>query len=849
MVPALALPITEPILLFGLVLLLVLIAPIVSGRFNLPSIVGLIVAGMLFGPHGLGVFTLDAEITLLGQIGLVYIMFLAGVEIDLQQFFIVRRHSLFFGTLTFAIPLAAGALLAPWFLGIGILPAVLLASMFSSHTLIPWPRVSALGLTRHPTVIATVGGTILTDTLALLLLVFLVGAHAGQITPWFLTRLSLSVAAYVVALFGVLPLVNRWFFRHFASDGQVEYIYVLSIVFLSAALAHEAGLEPILGAFFSGLILNRQIPEKSSLMNRIHFIGFALFIPFFLLSVGMIVDMRQFFTGVETIKVTVFMVVVALASKWVAARLAGLGIGWSRVETRMAYGLSVNQAAATLAAVMVGVKTGIFGLEIVAGTIGMILVTCIVGGFVTERAARELSEQAIRRPSARPGHGRILVPLASRADKLVDLALLLRPLGSRDPLYLLHVIEEGPELEVRTERGERLLEQSVLRATAADVQAMPLTRVTMHVASGIVGIARDFAVETVVAGLPVDRTPLLYTCSPVVDFLVRNSRAMLLFLRVPDSFSKPASVHWIVPERLSRHPGFDAGLEPMLRLQRQWGVPLRVTVHEADRPTLERRLTGLQVRFIDPGLRPPETVEAAPDEWTVFFMVRPSSFGWRPWFDRTQKAVVSGFHAPLGLLFLPELDEGTEAPMHGVSQEPSSASVTFQVTMAEFSDPRLELAIDSLLAEAGLGDTPGSGVDVPEEESPGPLDEGDRLEDGFLESCRTAPVYLSPGVAFLHEHVDTLSDNQVLIGRCPSGFDTFRAVEPVRLLIILLGRGHRSAQEHLTLLAVLARTLSRRELAAHLLGEDPVHRLEEELEQAMDDELDRLSRRLPKPVG
>ncbi len=844
---ALALPITEPILLFGLVLLLVLIAPLVSGRFNLPSIVGLIVAGMVFGPHGLGVFTLEAEIRLLGQIGLVYIMFLAGVEIDLQQFFLVRRHSLFFGILTFLVPLAAGAFLAPPVLGIGILPAVLLASMFSSHTLIPWPRVSALGLTRQRAVIAIVGGTILTDTLALLLLVFLVGAHAGQITPWFLTRLSLSVAVYIVALFGVLPLVNRWFFRHFASDGQVEYVYVLSIVFLSAALAHEVGLEPILGAFFSGLILNRQIPEKSTLMNRIHFIGFALFIPFFLLSVGMIVDVRQFFTGMETIKVTGFMVVVAIASKWVAARLAGLGIGWSSVETRMAFGLSVNQAAATLAAVMVGVNTGIFGLEIVAGTIGMILVTCVVGGFVTERAARDLSELVVRKPASRPGHGRILVPLGARTEPLVDIALLLRPSGSRDPLYLLHVIEEGPELEARTEQGERLLERSVLRATAADVQSMPLTRVTMHVGSGIVGTARDFGVETVVAGLPVDRSPILYTCSPVVDFLVRNSRAMLLFLRVPEAFTKPAAVHWIVPERLSRHPGFDAGLESMLRLQRQWGVPLRVTVHAADRPALERRLTGLPVRFTDPGQRPPEAVEAAPDEWTVFFMVRPSSFGWRPWFDRTQKAVVSGFQAPLGLLFLPESEEGTDTPVPGISQEPDSPGVTFEVTMSEFSDPNLELALDALLAEAGLGDAPGGGGS--EEELPGAADEGDRLEERFLESCRAAPVYLAPGVAFLHDHVESLGDNHVLIGRCPAGFGTFRSVEPVRLLIILLGRGHRSAQEHLTLLAVLARTLSRRELAARLLGEDPVHRLEEELEQAMDEELARLALRRPPSAG
>jgi len=823
---ALALPITEPILLFGLVLLLVLVAPLISGRFNLPSIVGLILAGMLFGPHGLGVLTLEAEIRLLGQIGLVYIMFLAGVEIDLQQFFLVRRHSLTFGTLTFLIPLLSGVLLAPPLLGLGILPAVLLSSMFSSHTLIPWSRVSGAGLTRHPAVIAIVGGTILTDTLALLLLVFLVAAHAGALTPWFLTKITLSVAVYLVALFGLLPFLNRWFFRHFATDGQVEYVYVLSVVFLSSALAHMAGLEPILGAFFSGLILNRQIPEKSALMNRIHFIGFALFIPFFLLSVGMLVDVRQFFTGVETLKTTLFMVVVALASKWIAAWIAGWKIGWTRDEIRMAYGLSVNQAAATLAAVMVGVNTGIFGIEIVAGTIGMIMVTCIVGSLVTERAARVLSAQSVRRAASRPGQGRILVPLAARADQLVDLALLLRPSTSRDPLYMLHVIEEGPELASRVEHGEHILEQSVLQATAADVHSQPVTRVTMHVGSGILGTMRDYGIETVVAGLPSERTPILYTCSPVVDFLVRNSRATLLFYRAPASFTKPASVHWVISGKLEDHPGYAAGVEQMLRLVRQWNVPLRVSLPAGARAGLEKKLGGQSVRFEELASGGLVSTDCAADEWTVFFLVRPSGLGWRPQFDRIQKAVVSDFPNPLGMLFLAEPEEGLSLVRpDGVTTEPATSPVSFLLSMSEFTDHRLDPAIDHLLAEADVEDP------------------DDQLEDMFLESCRSAPVILSPGIAFLHAHAEILTENYVLIGRHPRGFDTFGTLEPVRVVVILLGRRQRSAQEHLTLLAVLARTLSRKELSARLLGDTGHLQIEEELSQVMYEELARLADR------
>ncbi len=817
---ALQFPISDPILLFGLVLALVLMAPLLAERFKLPGIVGLILAGTLFGPHGLEVLTLGAEIRLLGQVGLVYIMFLAGVEIDLRQFFLLRRHSTIFGVLTFLIPLAAGTLLAPPVLGLSLLAAVLLASMFSSHTLISWPRVSALGLTRQPVVIAAVGGTILTDTLALLLLVFIVGAHAGELTLWFALKLSASILAYVLALVLVLPVMTRWFFRNFAKNGQIEYVYVLSVVFLSSALAHEAGLEPIIGAFFSGLILNRQIPERSTLMNRIHFLGYALFIPFFLLSVGMLVDVRHFFTSRTTLKVTGFMVVVALASKWAAAFASSKLLGWSRTEANLVYGITVNQAAATLAAVMVGVRVGIFSLEIVSGTIGMIIVTCIVGSFVTDRAGQKQARQVPRSTPRRQDTGRIMIPVTGHESLLLDLALLFRKNAGREPLYFLHVIEEGSEMEARVEQAENLLEQALVATTATDVPALPVTRVAMHVGSGMAGAVRDFGVQTVLARLPDPRLRIFSTYSPTLDHLVRHSDCLLILARMETMrFSAMELVFW---PQMTLHPGFRSGLEHVLQVARQLNASVRVRVTPEEKGIVEEELSQFSVEFLEPFdmdllVTPPR------DTLRIFYMVRPLGLGWRPSLERVQKRISSSCEGPLWMLFLPE----TQEKQQNVSIPDVSAGSSFLVSGTEFTHPDPEEAIARLVLASGISE-----------------DMVATLARVFMEQCEKDPVELAPGICFLHAHVPGLMENQIQFGRHKNGFRLTSMVSFPKILCILLGPEESTAQEHVTLLAILARTLSQKDVRDALLGGSPILDVEVMLMERMQEQQNRIMGRL-----
>jgi len=355
------LPIHDPVLIFSIVMAIVLIAPLLAEKIKLPGIIGLIFAGVLIGPHLFGILERDKTIELLSTIGILYIMFLAGLEINLEQVKQNKHYSIVFGLFTFAIPLVIGTASGILFLNMGILAAILLASMFSSHTLLTFPIISRLGLAKNRSVTTTIGGTIITDTLAFVVLAVVLAVNQGELTFFFWLKLIILAIIFVVIVLFILPIVSRWFFRHLASQtGIEEYVFVITVLFISAYLSHLAGLEPIIGAFLAGLSLNSQIPEKSTLMNRIQFVGNSLFIPFFLISVGMLIDPKVFVANLNALKVSLVMVIVAIIAKLIAAYISGKIFKFTKIEMGIIFSMSVNQAAATLAAVTVGYRVGIF---------------------------------------------------------------------------------------------------------------------------------------------------------------------------------------------------------------------------------------------------------------------------------------------------------------------------------------------------------------------------------------------------------------------------------------------------------------------------------------------------------
>jgi len=502
-------PLQNPVLIFSLILAIILLAPILLRKFNIPSIIGLIISGAVIGPYGLNILENNSAVNLFSTIGLLYIMFIAGLELDLNEFRANRFKSITFGFLTFTIPIAIGFPVIYYWFDYELLPSLLISSMFATHTLVAYPIVSKLGVAKNVAVAITVGGTILTDTGVLIALAVLMGVDQGGVGPQFWWQLGISLLLFTLFMLFIVPLIAKWFFRKLESEKHSHYIFVLAVVFFAAFLAEAAGLEPIIGAFAAGLALNKLIPPTSSLMNRIEFIGNSLFIPFFLISVGMLVDVRVLVSGYMALVIAAVLSVVALTGKWVAAFLTQFFFRYSRAQRNLIFGLSSAHAAAILAVALVGNKAGLVDDTILNGIIILILITCIVSSFVTERAAKkvvlEMDEAPLHPENGRgPHHEHILIPVTTlgKMEKLIDFVALLKDKKSVHPVSILSVIPNEEDSESRIIKARQDLEVCVKHAAASDTKVNIAVTIDHHFLSGIARKSREIMAETIVFPWP-----------------------------------------------------------------------------------------------------------------------------------------------------------------------------------------------------------------------------------------------------------------------------------------------------------------------------------------------------------
>lgn len=575
--PHFTLPFSEPVLVFTLVLLIILLAPLLFSRIRVPGIVGLIIAGALVGPYGFNLLLRDTSIVLFGTVGLLYIMFLAGLEIDLNDFRKNRNRSLVFGGLTFSIPQTVGTLAALTILGFSWPSAILLASMFASHTLLTYPIASRMGLAKNEAVTITVGGTIITDTAALLVLAIIAGSTQGELNGVFWLRLTVAFAIFVFIVLWIMPKIGAWFFKTGQGDGSSQFIFVLAIVFAAAFLAEVAGVEAIIGAFLAGLALNRLVPHTSPLMNRIDFVGNTLFVPFFLISVGMLVDVRVLFQGPDALIVAATMVVVALSCKWLAAFFTQKIFGYSVTERNLIFGLSNSQAAATLAAVLVGFNLGLLNEAVLNGTIVMILVTCLISSFVTESASRKLAvAESERVLDLAVVPDRILVPIANPAtiEQLMDLAIMIKNPRSAEPIYPLVVVKDDDDVQQRVAASTKMLEKAITHAAATETAVQVVSRVDLNIASGITRAIKELMITEVVIGWNAQISAQQRIFGSVLDHLLHASRQMIIVTRLVHPINVTRQIVVVVPPHGELETGFTRWLRTLTTLSKQAGARL-----------------------------------------------------------------------------------------------------------------------------------------------------------------------------------------------------------------------------------------------------------------------------------
>lgn len=572
------LPLEKPVLIFSLILFIILMVPILMNKLRIPGIIGLIISGAIIGPNGFNLLEKSLFVDLFSTIGLLYIMFIAGLDLDLNDFKTNRNKSIWFGLFTFSVPLGVGFPVCYYFLDFDFNASLLTASMFATHTLVTYPIVSKLGITKNQEVAITVGGTILTDTAVLIILAVLVGSHEGNLTYVFWLRLIISLFIFMVIMFAVVPRVSKWFFKKLESEKHSHYIFVLAVVFFAAFLAELAGVEAIIGAFVAGLALNRLIPHSSVLMNRIEFIGNALFIPFFLISVGMLVDYRVILSGPMALIVAATLTVVAILGKWLAALFTQLVFKYSKLQRRLIFGLSSSHAAATLAVILVGYKAKILDENILNGTVILILATCIVASFVTERAAKSLvvamEDDNYSHSKNQVINEHIVLPIANNInlEKALDFALLIKDKKSSYPLSILTVVPNNREAERNIARARLKLKQLIDHATASETRAEVIAAIDFNIFSGIARTAREIMANIIILGWP-QRIGIIdqFFGKKLEGFLANTDKTVFVC-----HFEQPLSNHKklvvVTPPLAELELGFDNWMGKLTRLSSELGI-------------------------------------------------------------------------------------------------------------------------------------------------------------------------------------------------------------------------------------------------------------------------------------
>jgi len=566
-----SLPLTNPVLIFTLVLLIVLLAPIIFKKFRIPGIVGLIIAGIFAGPHGLGLLDQNSGIKLFSTAGLLYLMFLAGLELDLKVFKKHHDRSFVFGSLTFFIPLGFGFVASYFFLNFSFVSSLLLASMFSTHTLISYPIASRLGITRNEAVTITIGGTIITDTAVLLMLAVISATTKGELDFQFWLRITVLLALFVFIILWGIPRISRWFFKHLESDSSSQYIYVITIVFLSGILAQMAGIEPIIGAFLAGLALNGLIPRTSALMNRVVFIGNTFFIPIFLISVGMLVDYSIFFKGTSALIFSGTLVFIALFSKYIAAWITQKIYGYTRIERSVIYGLSVSHAAAIIAVVLVGYNLNLVDLSVLNGTILIILVSCLVSSFTTEIYGRKLAfAESGGLPSSDEIVEKILVPVSNPAtiESLVDFALIVKEPKQHQPIYMLTVVPDDEKAREQILINNKMFESAVLHAAGTENTLQLVSRVDLNVANGITRAIKELMISKVIVGWNGKATTANFIFGSLLDNLIAKSDQMTFVVKIDKQLNTFRRLLVVVPPNAEWEIGYSAWITVVQRISR-----------------------------------------------------------------------------------------------------------------------------------------------------------------------------------------------------------------------------------------------------------------------------------------
>ncbi len=573
-------------MVFFTVLIIILFAPIVMSKLRIPHIIGMVLAGVIIGPHGFNILERDASFELFGRVGILYIMFLAGLEMDLQGLKSDVKRVSIFSIASFLIPFIMMYIAGIYFLGYSSLASVILSSVMAANTLISYPIVARFGLQKHATTTISVGASMISLLLALIVVTAVEGGILGGTNVWFWLMFVAKFVLYCLAIYYIIRRVTRWFLRSY-SDSVMQYIFVLGMMFFSAATSEAIGIDGIFGAFYSGLMLNRFIPHVSPLMNRIEFIGNAIFIPYFLIGVGMLINLGLLFepssgsTAVGIIPTVITIVIVGTIGKAIAAYASCFAFRLPWQDGHLMFGLTSAHAAGGIAIVMIGMSLNIMGDDMLNGVVIMILFTCIISTLVTDYASRRIviTDGLRERQNNDSDDEKMLIPVKypETCNTLVNIAVLMRNRSLNRGLVALNVVYDDEDAERNQQKGHQLLESVVSRAADSDIRVQTQVRLATNIANGIKHAFKEFDCSEIIMGAHIHDNSRRAFWGDFAQSVFNGLSRQIIIARCTQPISTLRAIRVAVPSRAEFEPGFYRWLERLSRMAQNVGC--RIIFH------------------------------------------------------------------------------------------------------------------------------------------------------------------------------------------------------------------------------------------------------------------------------
>ncbi|MFN3604368.1 MAG: cation:proton antiporter [Leptonema sp. (in: bacteria)] len=594
---------------FTIIFFLISVIPILFKRMNLPFVFGFILFGMVLGPHGLALIERTPVIEFFSKIGLLYIMFLAGLELDFREFQKNKHKSIVFGSLTFWVPLFIAFFLCYKILHFDFLASLMVSIMFSTHTLLAYPIVSKYNLVKREEVAITVGGTIITDTLVLLLFIFIVNHSKGKLDYEFTLQFLLIFAIFYMIMFYLIPKISSWFFQKIESEKYIQLAYVFSVIFFSVYLAEISYLEPIIGAFAAGLALNRMIPNTSLLMQRIDLIGNAIFIPIFMIFVGMVIDVNLLFKDIQTLKIALILSFGAILSKGVASYILKLFYPFNWKQVNLIFGLSSAHAAATLAVILVGYELNLVDEYILNGTIILIMFTSLFSSLLTEHTSKKIlleEEKEIEKIKELDTQETILIPVVNleTMHRLIELSLLMVPPNSSNSLNILTVVPNDELAESNILNTKSKIENFLMNNSPESINKFNIiTAIDQNPVSGIAIKAKEIMAEMVVLGWP-SRTNILekFFAGEKLQNMIHTIYKNIFICNLENPITWNHRIMFFLGEYSEKEPGFEFVFRKITLLCKKLSIPMYILCNQNTQNAVQEFLKNfknkIEIHFI-----------------------------------------------------------------------------------------------------------------------------------------------------------------------------------------------------------------------------------------------------------